>query len=431
MAIGVPRSSRRNPDTERTALPAIELSYSGKRTVEDILGTQRAPVELFSSGDTNKRLYFADNLDALSALATDKTICGKVKLVYIDPPFATQTVFHSRKLSHAYEDVFDSAEYIEYLRECLLYLREILADDGSIYLHIDDKMLFQLKLVMDEVFGAQNFRNCIVRKKCNPKNYTRKAFGNVADYILFYTKSDRYVWTRQTEPWTLERAKEYQYLEPETGRYFMKVPVHAPGIRNGETGKAWRGMMPPPGKHWQYPPAVLDEMDAKGEIFWSKNGNPRRKVYFDESTGIPVQDIWMDFRDAHNQNIHVTGYPTEKNLSLLKRIVQASSNPGDIVLDCFAGSGTTLFAADMLQRNWIGVDNSPEAIRTMLRRFTHGTEPMGDFVAKKDPAPPMPTLFQVVPSVEANPTLHHRIEGFSIFVTPETKAAAETVVVKR
>ncbi|PJN92702.1 restriction endonuclease subunit M, partial [Amaricoccus sp. HAR-UPW-R2A-40] len=96
-------------------------------------------------------------------------------------------------------------------------------------------------------------------------------------------------------------------------------------------------------------PATLDELDAKGDIFWSKNGNPRRKVYLDESAGVSVQDIWMDYRDAHNQMVHVTGYPTEKNINLLRRIVEASSNPGDIVLDCFCGSGTALVAADMLE----------------------------------------------------------------------------------
>jgi len=159
----------------------------------------------------------------------------------------------------------------------------------------------------------------------------------------------------------------------------MKVPLHAPGTRNGETGKPWRGILPPPGKHWQYPPAKLDEMDAKGEIFWSKNGNPRRKVYLDQHPGLGVQDIWLDFRDAHNQNIKITGYPTEKNPDLLRRIVAASSNPGDLVLDCFAGSGTTLAVADELQRNWIGVDSSPEALATILERFHRGLKPMGDY----------------------------------------------------
>ena len=237
---------------------------------------------------------------------------------------------------------------------------------------------------MDEIFGAKNYRNCIIRKKCNPKNYTRKKFGNISDYILFYTKSDNFSWNRPVEAWTEERSKEYQYIEPITGRRFMKVPLHAPGVRNGETGKPWRGMMPPPGKHWQFTPAKLDEMDARGKIYWSTNGNPRRKIYLDENAGIGVQDIWMDFRDAHNQNVRITGYPTEKNPDLLKRIIEASSQPGDLILDCFSGSGTTLAVAASLNRFWIGIDDSPLAIKTILRRFAIGTEPMGDFVSQRN-----------------------------------------------
>jgi adenine-specific DNA-methyltransferase len=141
-------------------------------------------------------------------------------------------------------------------------------------------------------------------------------------------------------------------------------------------------MKPPPGKHWQYPPHTLEEMDKRGEIYWSPNGNPRRKVYLDDSEGVPVQDIWLEFRDAHNQNIEVTGYPTEKNPGLLTRIVRASSREGDIVLDCFSGSGTTLGVASDLGRAWIGVDSSAAAIATTLRRFAKGLEPMGDYVEK-------------------------------------------------
>jgi adenine-specific DNA-methyltransferase len=285
-------------------------------------------------------------------------------------------------------------------------------------------MVFHIKILMDEIFGADNFRNCITRKKSNPKNYTRKQYGNIADYILFYTKSSEYVWNKQVEPWTQERAREYQYVDAATGRRYMKVPVHAPGIRNGETGKAWRGMMPPPGKHWQFPPSTLDELDARGEIYWSKNGNPRRKVYLDENPGVSLQDIWLDYRDAHNQMVHISGYPTEKNINLLRRIVEASSNPGDIVLDCFAGSGTTLVAADSLGRDWIGVDNSVEAIRTMLHRFEHGTEPMGDFVGKQTPkrkAADTPLFEAPLPAEPLKPVC--RLSNFTVFASRDLSAS--------
>ncbi|MCP4362272.1 MAG: site-specific DNA-methyltransferase, partial [Chloroflexi bacterium] len=208
-----------------------------------------------------------------------------------------------------------------------------------------------------------------------------KTFGNISDFILFYTKSATYVWNRAYSEWTEEDAKrEYPCVEKNTGRRYKKVPVHAPGTRNGATGEAWRGKMPPDGKHWQYTPAKLDEMDVRGKIYWSPTGNPRRKIYLDESKGKSVQDIWLDGKDAHNQNIKITGYPTEKNPAILRRIIEASSNPNDLILDCFAGSGTTLDVASQLNRQWIGVDNSQLAIETILKRFMYGTNIMGDFV---------------------------------------------------
>lgn len=366
----------------------MSLNYPGKAEESLILNTPPSRFSLLWSGEgqPSNRLYFGDNLPALSALRQDASLEGKIKLVYIDPPYATNSVFQSRKQKRAYSDLLTGTAYIEFIRQRLIFLRELLADDGSIYVHLDENMAFHVKVIMDEVFGSKNFRNWITRKKCNPKNYTRKTYGDISDYILFYTKTDDYVWNRPVEKWTDERAaKEYIYTEQATGRRYKKVPIHAPGTRNGETGKPWRGMNPPPGKHWQYPPSKLEEMEARGEIHWSANGNPRRKIYLDQSEGIPIQDIWLDFKDAHNQNIHITGYPTEKNPQLLARIIQASSNPGDLVLDCFSGSGTTLAVASRLHRNWIGIDNSPEAIKTTLMRFAKGTERMGDFVEK--PAP--------------------------------------------
>ncbi|HEU5341089.1 site-specific DNA-methyltransferase [Edaphobacter sp.] len=434
MAIGVPR---KRTVLSTLAFPSEDmvLSYPGKTPLLQVLQTAPASVRaIYRAGRTNG-FYFGENLRVLAHLMKDPEVCGKVRLVYIDPPFATQTVFHSRSLKHAYEDVLSGSRYIEFIRQRLILLRELLAEDGSIYLHLDAKMVFHVKQILDEVFGAGSFRNCITRKKCNPKNYTRKQFGNVADYILFYTKTQNYIWNKPVEPWTEGRDREYRYIDEKSGRRFMKVPVHAPGVRNGETGKPWQGMVPPPGKHWQYPPATLDEMDARGEIYWSPNGNPRRKVFLDESDGVGVQDIWMDFKDAHNQNICITGYPTEKNPDLLARIVQASSNPGDLVLDCFSGSGTTLAVADELNRRWIGVDCSPEAFTTMLRRFHLGVAPMGDFVStrKSKRTPPIPALFA---EYETNNTLQvstpkqRKITNFALYSDAELEPLARVIALR-
>jgi len=362
----------------------IELTYDGKTPESEIL--RMSPIRLnvlWEGPHPTNRLYFGDNLPFLVNLLHDSSVCGQVKLIYIDPPFATNGVFQSRTQQDAYHDLLTGPSYIEFVRQRLILLRELLADDGSLYLHLDDNMIFHIKLIMDEVFGTNNFRNLITRRKSSHKNYTRKSYGNISDYILFYSKSDAYIWNRPVAAWTDERAKkEYTSIEHDTGRRYKKVPLHAPGVRNGATGQPWRGLLPPSGKHWQFTPKQLEEMDGRGEIYWSENGNPRRKIYLDNSDGVPLQNIWYEFRDTQNQNMRVTGYPTEKNSAMLSVIIQASSNSGDLVMDCFAGSGTTLEAASQLKRPWIGMDNSREALSTMLRRFAHGTLPMGDYVER-------------------------------------------------
>lgn len=402
MATGIPSTQRNTGnDTPQSNLlsSTITLDYVGKSTVEEILLAQ--PCEIASlkcEGQPHSRLYYGDNLPILATLLADPLVKGRVKLIYIDPPYATNSVFQSRSQVHAYQDTLTGPAYIEFVRQRLILLKELLSDDGSIYIHLDETMAFYMKVIMDEVFGSQNFRNWITRKKCNPKNYTKHTYGDVSDYILFYTKSDTYTWNRPFEDWIQERAqKEYPYTD-EQGRRYKRVPIHAAGTRNGSTGQPWRGMFPPPGKHWQYTPDKLDEMDKRGEIHWSSNGNPRRKIYLENSQGIPVQDIWLDVRDVYNQNTHITGYPTEKNPYLLERIIGASSNENDLVLDCFAGSGTTLTVASQLNRRWIGIDNSIESIRTILHRFRNGKERMGDFsdhfgFTKRDNKPTNLTFF--------------------------------------
>jgi len=343
-------------------------------------------------------------------LLENPDVAGKVKLIYIDPPYATNSVFHSKGQKDAYHDLLQGSDYLVFLQERLLVMRELLADDGSIYVHLDENMAFEVKILMDEIFGKRNFRNWITRKKCSTKNTTKNQYGNISDYIMYYTKTQNYIWNRPYDEWSDDKIlSEYPCIDTETGRRYKKVPVHAPGERNGETGKPWRGVLPPPGKHWQYTPAKLDEMDANGEIYWSPSKNPRKKVYFDGGKGIPKQDIWLDYRDSINQNMKLTGYPTEKNADMLETIILASSNPGDIVMDCFCGSGSTLQAAFHNNRQWIGIDNSFEAITTTLRRFHMGVEAIGDYVNPVsmpdsdenllNPAFFTPSLFEICPIV--------------------------------
>lgn len=383
MATGIPKTKWNGRKVNKQEpSQAATLAYPDKLSEQQILATLPGIYSDVNQIDNpSGRLFYDDNLPVLSCLRDDSTVLGKVQLIYIDPPYATGNVFKSRRQKDAYTDTLTGAGYLEFMRHRLIFLRELLADDGSIYVHLDQNMAFHVKVLMDEIFGPKNFRNLITRKKSNPKNYTRKTYGNISDFILFYTKSDSYVWNRAYYEWTAKDAKrEYPCIESNTGRQYKKVPVHAPGTRNGKTGTAWRGKMPPDGKHWQYTPEKLEAMDVRGEIYWSPTGNPRRKIYLDESKGKAVQDIWLDGKDAHNQNIKITGYPTEKNPTILHRIIESSSNPNDLVLDCFAGSGTTLEVASKLNRQWIGIDDSQLAIETILKRFMYGTDIMGDFV---------------------------------------------------
>ncbi len=399
MATGITNNERLSP-LSRTAkrietssgvtdLPVgqrVALSYSGKMPEADILTLNKSVyVKAGSKKNTSTSTIEDDSFvlsDNLLALSNLKIQNKKFKLIYLDPPYGTGMGFQTRSHMHAYEDSSDLSSYIEFMRRRLVLLREVLDNDGSIYVHIGHQMVFHLKILMDEIFGQANFRNMITRRKCSSKNFTKNQYGNLNDYILFYTKSGSYIWN---QPGVLPEKewldKEYP-KQDKKGRYKL-VPIHAPGTRNGETGKEWKGMMPPPGKHWQFQPSKLDEFDKNGDIHWSKTGNPRRKVYLTESKMLPMTDYWHDFRDAYHQSIKITGYPTEKNFDMLKLIVQASSNPGDLVLDPFCGSGTTLHAAADLGRRFIGIDESFMAAHTVLNRFKIGVNEMGDYVNKK------------------------------------------------
>ena len=348
-----------------------------------------------------------DNIVGLNALAHSP---HRARLIYLDPPYNTGMDFHSRGLQHAYTDDRGLAVYIEFMRRRLVLARESLAEDGSIYVHIGHQMLGHLKVVMDEIFGARNFRNIISRKKCSSKNFTAKQYSNIHDYLLFYTKSSKYVWNqpaqKPTEEWI---DREYPKFDAR-GRYKL-VPIHAPGTRHGETGQPWRDMNPPPGKHWQYAPSKLEQLDKDGLIHWSRTGNPRRRVYLTDDKSIPYSDNWDGFRDAHHQSIHVTGYPTEKNLDMLRMIVAASSNPGDLVVDPFCGSGTTLHAANDLGRRWIGFDESFVAAEATLRRLRHGLEPMGDYVQREAPKPRGGVLVDLFEATDGLPASRERAKA--------------------
>lgn len=380
----------------------VSISYEGKLSESKILNPAPCSFVTVAKDGTKEPI---EKITANSFILTDnyfglhELLAHGVKatLFYLDPPYGTGMEFHSRALEHAYKDDMCPAAYLEYMRRRLVLMRECLDDQGSVYVHIGHQMVAHLKVVMDEIFGSRNFRNLIVRRKCSSKNFTQYQYANLNDYILFYTKTSKYKWNRPSFKPDDEWINKEYVKEDSKGRYKL-VPVHAPGTRHGETGLAWRGTPPPLGKHWQYAPSKLDELDAKGEIHWSRNGNPRRKVYLTDDKMVPLTDYWDRFRDAHHQSILITGYPTEKNLDMLRTIVSASTEEGDLVVDPFCGSGTTLHAADDLGRRWIGMDQSFSAAKATITRLRHGLEPMGDYVERAANAMELrPDLFGQVP----------------------------------
>ena len=350
------------------------LTYENKKDEQVILErTLRAQLKLASGKGASNKLIQGDNLLILKTLLDD--YAGKIDLVYIDPPFATNghfkiseeranTISSSNGDAIAYSDTLIGSDFLEFLRERLIFLRELLSERGSIYLHIDYKTGHYVKLIMDEVFGRKSFRNDITRIKCNPKNFHRKAYGNIKDLILFYSKSGSPIWNDPRVPFSEEDENRLFKKVDKDGRRYTTVPLHAPGeTSNGNTSKEWRGKKPPKGRHWRTNPAILEKWDEQGLIEWSANGVPRKKIFLDEKTGKKMQDIW-EFKDPQYPN-----YPTEKSLDLLKFIIEASSSKGDLVLDCFCGSGTTLLAAQELGRRWIGIDKSESAIKVTQKRL--------------------------------------------------------------
>lgn len=316
-------------------------------------------------------LFFGDNLEGLHLIA-DRGIL--VDLVYIDPPFGTSNDFliddhRANSISAsgilAYSDSIQGDEYIDALAERLIVIRQVMGECASIYVHIDVKMEHRVRMVMDDIFGNEAFRNCITRIKCNPKNFYRYSYGNIKDSILFYSKSlNGITWNPQMEPLSDKQINRLYPKIDAQGRRFTTTPLHAPGeTANGATGQAWRDMLPPAGRHWRYPPKILDELDAQGLIHWSSTGNPRKIRYADESNGMLPQDVWY-YKDPQNPT-----YPTQKNAEMLRRIINTSSNIGDVVLDCYAGSGSTLLEAGMLGRNFIGMDASPAAKKVIEQRL--------------------------------------------------------------
>lgn len=342
-------------------------------------------------------LYHGDNKDVLAHLLANG-FRGKVKLIYIDPPFDSGADYVRKvKLRGVkglakidgvdyelgeqvqYGDIWANDNYLQFMYERLSLLKMLLDEDGAFFLHCDWKRTHLLRCVMDEVFGPENFRNEIIRVKCNPKNSKRKAFGNVHDVVLFYSNGDskERTWNAQREDVDSEDLERLFTKVNSEGRRYTTVPLHARGTRKGETGKPWRGVPPPAGRHWAYRHAELDRFESERLIEWSSTNNPRLIRFADEKDGDLVQDIWT-MKDPNEDD-----YPTEKPQELLERLILSTTKPGDIVLDCFVGSGTTIAAAQELGRRWIGCDINKGSIHSTSKRLSLCIEAQAEALADR------------------------------------------------
>lgn len=316
-------------------------------------------------GDFSKSnlLIFDDNLNAMQFLLQEKAYKNALDLIYIDPPFATNNTFRmgstisaSLSANVAYDDKFSLETYLEFLYYRFILMREMLSEKGSIYVHTDSKIGHYVKIVLDEIFGKEHFINDITRIKCNPKNFAKKGYGNVKDSILFYSKGADFIWNEVSQKVSQNDLAKRFNKRDEKGAY-TTIPLHAPGeTKNGESGKEWNGLKPPKGRHWRCALSELDSLQKEGLIEWSKNGNPRKKIYAKDYGYKKIQDIW-EFKDSQK-----VLYPTQKNTALLRQILLMSSNENSLVMDCFCGGGGFLQEASCLKRKFIGIDESAQAI---------------------------------------------------------------------
>lgn len=357
-------------------------------------------------------LYYGDNLTVLRESIRDET----VDLIYLDPPFNSNANYNvlfrgpsgaqSQAQIEAFEDTWhwnDAAErafdevmqgrnsdvanmlramrsflhdndmmaYLTHMAVRLVELHRVLKPTGSIYLHCDPTASHYLKLIMDGVFQG-GFQSEVVWKRSGTHSSARR-WGPVHDLVLFYSKSldGTHIWNRIFEPYDEEHLKRHYRQVDADGRKYEHGELTGPGTRNGRSGLPWKGFdVTSIGRHWTTTIDKLDEMHAAGKIYLPKDGSwPRVIRYLDESKGRAVGDIWTDIPPLNMQAKERLGYPTQKPVALLERILSASSKPGDVVLDPFCGCGTTVHAAQKLGRQWIGIDITHLSISLIENRL--------------------------------------------------------------
>lgn len=319
-------------------------------------------------------IYCGDNLEQLKKLPDS---C--VDLIYIDPPFNSnrnyEVFWGETKEKRAFEDRHESTKaYIEFMRPRCIELHRVLKPTGSFYYHCDWHASHYVKVMLDQIFGENNFQNEISWRRSGRRSSMQKIFRRAHDSIFFYTGGHDYTFNMEFEEHDETLLKKYTQ-EDKRGKYQL-VPLMASGITTyGETGKPWRGYDPNKrgrsGMHWLTTHDKLEKYVEQGLVDFPRkpDGVPRLKYYISQNKGVPLSDFWDDIDLINSMGKEALGYPTQKPLALLERIVKISSNEGGIVLDAFCGCGTALVAAENLHRRWIGIDVSPTACRVMAKRL--------------------------------------------------------------
>ncbi|USN99929.1 MAG: restriction endonuclease [Phycisphaeraceae bacterium] len=319
--------------------------------------------------------------DCLEKLADLPDRC--VDLIYIDPPFNSnrnyEVFWGETKEKRAFEDRHASTQaYIDYMRPRCVELKRVLKDTGSFYYHCDWHASHYVKVMLDQAFGENSFQNEIVWRRSGAHSDTKqgmKRFGVVSDSIFFYTGgSQQWTFNPEYQPYDETYVESmYRHVEEGTGRRYRldNLTASKPG---GDTSYDWptpdgRSVRPYKGRYWAYSRKKMEAFERDGRIVYSRSGMPNFKRYLDEMPGVSLQNVWVDMPALASRSKERLGYPTQKPIALLERIIKASSNPNDIVLDAFCGCGTALVAAQNLGRQWIGIDVSPTACRVMGKRL--------------------------------------------------------------
>lgn len=314
-------------------------------------------------------IYVGDNIKMLHEIPDNS-----VDLIYIDPPFNSnrdyEVFWGDIQEKRAFEDRFGDADaYIQYMRPRVVELHRVLKETGTFYYHCDWHASHYVKIMLDQIFDFNNFRNEIVWKRSTTRSSISKVFRRAHDTIFFYSKSKKYFFNMQYSE--LSEGSKKLYENKDERGFYQTVPLLVSGKRNGKTGQVWNGIDPNKqgvaGMHWVTIPEKLDKYEKDGLIHFPKDGTPRLKYYLNQSPGSPMSDFWDDIKLV--QGGESLGYPTQKPIALLERILNASSDKDFVVLDAFCGCGTTLIAAQKLGRKWIGIDISPTACRVMSDRL--------------------------------------------------------------